>query len=374
MLVMLLWTLRRRWGRGPLVAAVCFGATLFPALGFVNVYPMRYSFVANHFQYLASMAAHRMVAWMIVWTICRWSENGRAVQRGVAAIVLAAHHRQVVARMRQAGANIMTLWNSTLADNPAAWMAYNNRGSVYSNTHDYVRAIQDYGKVIELKPDSREAYNNRGSAYSDTHDYARALQDYGKAIELKPDYAVTYYNRGSAYSDTHDYVRAIQDYGKAIELKPDYAEAYNNRGIAYCDTHDYVRAIQDYGKAIDLKPDYAEAYSNRGIAYGNTHDYGRAIQDYGKAIELKPDFAVAYNNRGNAYRDTHDYVRAIQDYGKVIDLKPDNAVAYHNRAVGMFRLGNHEEAWADVRMCRQLGGTPNPEFVKALTQASSRPE
>ncbi|HOW19171.1 MAG TPA: O-GlcNAc transferase, partial [Phycisphaerae bacterium] len=49
----LLWGLRRRIGRGPLVAVLFFAITLAPALGFFDVYPMRYSFVADHFQYHA---------------------------------------------------------------------------------------------------------------------------------------------------------------------------------------------------------------------------------------------------------------------------------------------------------------------------------
>jgi len=49
-----LWLLRRRIGHGPLVAVACFGVALFPALGFFNVYPMRYASVADHFQYLAA--------------------------------------------------------------------------------------------------------------------------------------------------------------------------------------------------------------------------------------------------------------------------------------------------------------------------------
>ncbi len=53
--VVALAALRRRLGPAPLVAALYFSGTLGPALGFVDVYPMRYSFVADHFQYLASI-------------------------------------------------------------------------------------------------------------------------------------------------------------------------------------------------------------------------------------------------------------------------------------------------------------------------------
>jgi tetratricopeptide (TPR) repeat protein len=42
-------------GRGPLAAVLCYGIAIFPALGFVNVYPQRFSFVADHFQYLAGI-------------------------------------------------------------------------------------------------------------------------------------------------------------------------------------------------------------------------------------------------------------------------------------------------------------------------------
>ena len=60
--VIVLWCLRRRLGRGPLVAALFFGGTLFPALGFFDVYPMQYSFVADHFQYLASLGVLTLLA------------------------------------------------------------------------------------------------------------------------------------------------------------------------------------------------------------------------------------------------------------------------------------------------------------------------
>ena len=55
-LAALLATSIRTGRRGPLAVALLFAGTLFPVLGFVNVYPFIYSFVADHFQYHASLA------------------------------------------------------------------------------------------------------------------------------------------------------------------------------------------------------------------------------------------------------------------------------------------------------------------------------
>ena len=66
-------------------------------------------------------------------------------------------------------------------------------------------------------------------------DFDRAIEDFNKAIDLKPDYAKAYYNRGIAYGDKGDFDRAIEDFNKAIDLNPDYAKAYYSRGIAYGD-------------------------------------------------------------------------------------------------------------------------------------------
>ena len=56
-----LWALRQRW-RGPLAGWLFFCGTLAPVLGFLNVYPFIYSYVADHFQYLASLGIIVLVA------------------------------------------------------------------------------------------------------------------------------------------------------------------------------------------------------------------------------------------------------------------------------------------------------------------------
>jgi hypothetical protein len=55
-------------------------------------------------------------------------------------------------------------------------------------------------------------------------------------------------------------------------------------------------------------------------------------------------------------------------------LKPDLAETYHNRAIAHFHLKEYEQAWADLRMYRRLGGTPSSDLVRKLAEATGRTE
>src|SRR5437870_10585077 len=53
--LIVLWSLPGTTGRALSFAAAYYVVSLFPVLGFFSVYFFRYSFVSDHFQYLASM-------------------------------------------------------------------------------------------------------------------------------------------------------------------------------------------------------------------------------------------------------------------------------------------------------------------------------
>ena len=64
--------------------------------------------------------------------------------------------------------------------------------------------------------------------------------------------------------------------------------------------------------------------------------------------------------------------RASQDFARALALRPGSAKVYFNRALLHFALKEYGEAWGDVRRGEELGGTPNPKFLRALTEASGR--
>jgi hypothetical protein len=119
-LLAVLWSLRSRIGRGPLAAALFFGVTLGPALGFVNFYPMRFSYVADHFQYLASIGPLVLVAAVVAGK--KWAP----AVASAALIVLAL----LTWRQEAIYKDEVTLWRATLATNPNVFIAQNNLGGL----------------------------------------------------------------------------------------------------------------------------------------------------------------------------------------------------------------------------------------------------
>lgn len=161
---------------------------------------------------------------------------------------------------------------------------------------------------------------NRGLNYQGRGDLDRAIQDFDRVIGLRPETSKAFYNRGIAYLNKGEFDRAIQDFDRVVQLTPDYAPGFRNRGNAYRGALAFDRAIQDYDEAIRLSPNYAAAFSNRGVAYLNKGTYDRAIQDFDQAIHLKPDDGPAYRGRGSAYYDKGEFKRATADFARAAEL------------------------------------------------------
>src|SRR5262249_50516951 len=155
-----LWLARRRIGRGAVVAACFFVGTLVPALGFINVYPMLYSFVADHFQYLASLGVIAGgVAGMIGWQQTRGRPgsigSGRAAG-GVLLLVLGV----LTWRQCQVYESRETLWRDTIAKNPTAWLAYLNLGVELERVNGNAEAIAMLENCLRLRPQEQGARGN----------------------------------------------------------------------------------------------------------------------------------------------------------------------------------------------------------------------
>jgi tetratricopeptide (TPR) repeat protein len=314
-----LWLLRPRIGRGPLAAALYFVVTLFPALGFFNVYPMRFSFVADHFQYGASIGVIMLLCGAI-GLVRHWlpqrSGNAAVIFLAVALAVLSL----LTWRQGRIYKDNLALFSDTIDKNPASWFSYANRAAFYANTGREALAIADLERSISLKPDEADSFHTRGVLYLKKRDFDQAFSDLNRSIAIRPWRTDYYRNRSIAYKFAKRFDKALADSDKVIALEPYDAQNYLNRAAIYAEVENYSRALVDLNAACEIDPDDYRVYSNRGLVYYRLGELSRAIGDFDRALSLYPSSAETYYNRGLALAAAGEAARARSDLVKAREL------------------------------------------------------
>ncbi len=258
---LLLWLFRRQsWARASLLGSGFFVLSLLPVVGFINIYYFRFSYVADHFAYLACLGLISLVV-ATGAAVCERAGRWRRPLGGtVAAAVLL-----VLGAATWSQAHIyhdpVTLWSDTLRENPECWMAHDDLGVVLVEQGRFQEAIGHYQQALQLRPGA-EVHNNMGIALARQARFQEAISHYQQALQLRPDYAEAHNNLGIALFRLGQVQEAMVHWQRALEIKPDYAEAHNNMGNALLKLGDVQKAIDQYEQALRIKPDYAQAQRN----------------------------------------------------------------------------------------------------------------
>jgi protein O-mannosyl-transferase len=365
LLLAVLWRRRRRT-RAPLAAALIFVGTLFPVLGFCNVYPFIFSFVADHFQYLASLALATLFSAGTALLLTRLKHQGRALgQCGFMALVAVL----AVLSWRQSRmyANIEALYRSTLQSNPDCWMAHNNLGNVLIARGQVDEAIEHYRKALAIKPNYVEAHDNLAVALAGRGQVDEAIEHYLKALEIKPDAAEAHNNLANALAGCGRSDEAIVHYLRALEIKPGFAEAHNNLGLALAKRGRTDEAIGHYRRAVEIRPDFADAHNNLGVALISAGPSDEAIDRYRNALQIKPDYAEAHFNLANALATRRQTDEAMVHYQKALEHRPTYAEAHNNFAVALAGRGRGHEAIVHYLKAVAI----KPDYVEAHNNLAS---
>ena len=191
-LVGVLWAVRHRW-RGPLAAALLFAGTLLPALGFVNMYTLVYTFVADHYQYLASLSVIALVAAVAIQLA---QAGATKLQGAVMALVLLGSLAVLTWRQSRLYSNVELLYRTTIDHNPGCWLAYNNLGLELGRAGRSSEAIEDFQQALNLQPDYVLAHLNLGAVLADAGQIDAGIEHFKQAIRLDPGRAEGHYDLG----------------------------------------------------------------------------------------------------------------------------------------------------------------------------------
>jgi tetratricopeptide (TPR) repeat protein len=275
-----------------LVGVLFFCGTLFPALGFLDVYPFRYSYVADHFQYLASVGLIVLLVALISKAVSRWD---RRITSFLALIVLLflgwqTWHQGYVYR------DVKTLWSDTIEKNPLSWMAHNNLGAVLADEGRLEEALSHYLKALQLNSTHPEIHNNLGNALAKLGKLRQAETHYLQALQTNPDYVKAHNNLGNLLATQGRLDEAMNHFSEALRLRPDYVEAHINLGNVLASQGKFDEAINHYSEALRIKPDSAQAHYNLGNTFAFMGRLEEAIAHYSEALRIKPDYVAARKN------------------------------------------------------------------------------
>jgi tetratricopeptide (TPR) repeat protein len=361
-----LWLWRRRHAPG--FGALCwtwlyFVAALVPVMGLTDVYFMRFSLVADHYEHLALLGVVALAgAAGSEWERHRSGESARPSPLGPAvAVALVACLGALTWRQCGSYRDLATLYSSTLEKNPDAWIAQCNWGALLQDQGRWDEAQVHLEQALRLHPDYPEAEHNLALGLAHAGRFQEAIPHYETALRLKPRYPVALSDLGNALVAVGRAPEAVTAYETALLLRPDEAEFHYNLALDLARLGRGPEAVRQYDEALRLLPDYPEARYGRGVAEAAGGDLAGAVRDYLAALQLRPDYAEVDNDLGVVLARLGRPSEAMDRLETALRLRPDLAQAHHNLGLVLSHEGRFNEAIGQYRAALKL----QPDYWEA---------
>ncbi len=301
----------RRFGRGAATGILFFAGTLFPALGFLDVYPMQFSWVADHFQYLASMGLIALAAAAMTMLL---RHVGKASVL-VAAVVLIALGARTWSQTHWYD-DEHTLWQRTLALNPDAYIAHHNIGTILHDQGNHDEAIASYHRSLQLYPDHGESHNNLAKIYMERGEVQKAVDHYQRAADSIPTYAPIQMSLAIALEKAGDLPSAIEHYEQALRLNPQFVEARQYLAAAHITaamaSASVGQATEHFVRAVQLRPDDLSLRYNLALSLANLGQPGLAVEHLRAALQIDPTSPQVLDLLSQIHAQRGDMAKAIQ--------------------------------------------------------------
>jgi tetratricopeptide (TPR) repeat protein len=313
-IIAVLWFLHKRLGRGPAVAVSAFVLCLLPAMGFFDQVPMRFTFVADHYAYLASVPLIALVVAAATRALRRAKLQN---SHGRAAVGLSAVFLVTLASMSWVRAHVFSgdldLWQDTVAKNPESWFARDR----------YATAL---GAVAEAERDAGD-----GERYA--NDLNLALEQAQQAATINPQDAEGQWILGRIYVQQKKLDQAILHLNNATTLDPDLREPWQDLATALISQNRFEEAVTKLDAALRLEPRSSAIHRLLGEAYGGLGNNQRSLSEFRLALEYKPDNFVAREHMADLLARAGMIKEAMYQYTLILQAQQNRADLWYKVAI-----------------------------------------
>lgn len=285
----------KTWGKNMIFGFGYFLVLLFPVLGFFNIYFMRFSYVGDHFQYLASMGPLALFSAGLFIITEKAGGDKKYIRRFLYSIILIVFS-VLVWRQTLIYKNVETLWKDTIRQNPNAWIAYHNMGFHMMDQNRNQEAMEYYQSALRLKPDYWEAYFNMGLILAEDGYPEQSIEAFREALDLNPKEIKIHSDLALALSKIGRFDEALKEIDFYLTLEPGDSSGFYNKATIFSDMERFPEAIPWYEKAIASDPNFYQAYCDLGNALYRIGEVDKAVDQFQKALSVNPNDEVARAN------------------------------------------------------------------------------
>ena len=346
---------RNSWARPVLCALGCFVVVLFPVLGFFNVFFFRFSFVCDHFQYLASLAPLALAAagiTMALDLIFKKKHFIKGVFCGLLLLVLG----MLTWRQTEIYHSSEILWRDSLARNPDAWMAHDNLGICLFNTGRLEEALNHLQRAVRLKPDDAVVHNDYGSALQRSGRLDEGETEVRKALALAPNLVAAHADLVEILKKQGKLNEAVEEYTTILQLVPNSGPGRAGLADTLCLLGRPDAAIPYYRDVLGANPGNMNVRIKLGLALIQNGDFAAAEPEFSSVLQADPRNAKAIDGLG--------YALAMQgrlDEGRVrfheaMQLDPQSAYPHLHYAMSLSGQKQAAEAAVEYRQALALDG------------------
>jgi protein O-mannosyl-transferase len=255
-----LWSRRAAFGRHVLLGLGFFLLMIAPFTGLATQSYMYFTWVMDHFLYIAMIGPLGLVVAGVNEFLCGNSIARRAAVGVLATFTIAVlgwQSRAYAAQWREGE----TLWTYTVQKAPSVWLPHYNLGNAYRRDGRLDDAIVQYRESIRLQADFDWSHNNLGISLAQNPDtLPDAMNEYRAAIQLRPNFAEAHNNLANALARTGHAEEAIPEYQAALAAQPGMIAARYNLALAYLSLGRKAKAADELHAILRQQPDFTAAH------------------------------------------------------------------------------------------------------------------
>jgi tetratricopeptide (TPR) repeat protein len=215
---------------------------------------------------------------------------------------------------------------------------YNMLAELEEGSGQYVEAVQNYQRAVELEPTNENYYFDLGMEYLSHFTFGPALEVYRVGTQKFPDSSREFLGLAFSHYAVREYPAAADSFTKALEIDPDSPAVLKswNTVLSSLSPADWEKILPRLSRlaaahpqSADLAFCYGAALFRSEFAKGPKSALDRPQTLLEKAIKLRPDFAAARLELAGLYAAEKQDQKAVDEYLEAIREDPKSDIPHY---------------------------------------------